>query len=446
MKLFAALVAISSMLAVPAAADVIYLKNGKKIECEKAWEDGKEVKYIVSDGTVGIPRSMVAKIAHVTPEASISASASSVAGSQPPQSPQIAQIAKPDHEKVLLAQKRTREGLALVDRHDLAGALEKMKEAYDLVKTKETVGNLGTVYFLLKDDWNASLYFSELLRIDPRNATAMNFLGELAWRKEDLNEALDYWEQSYAIEPDPVIKEKISRLKREKTVSASYEDSSTRHFMIKYDGGAANQYLADQITDFLELTYRELSSQFEEYPTSPFIVVLYPKKEYLTVTDAPLWSGGINDGKIKVPIGGVDTLTEDLQRTFKHELAHSFINFKSAGNCPVWLHEGLAQQFEGRVLTDETLLRLREFADEGRLPSMKQLGNNFIGAERNQAVALYIFSYSFTQFLVERYRFSGINALLTNLGNGMAFDEAFNTAYRMPISQAEESWRRSLQN
>jgi hypothetical protein len=45
-----------------AFADVIHLKNGRQIECEAAWEDGKEVRYKVGTGTVGIPRAMVAKI------------------------------------------------------------------------------------------------------------------------------------------------------------------------------------------------------------------------------------------------------------------------------------------------------------------------------------------------------------------------------------------------
>src|SRR5262245_9844070 len=42
--------------------DIIYLKSGRQIECESAWEEGKEVKYKISNGIVGIPKSIVAKI------------------------------------------------------------------------------------------------------------------------------------------------------------------------------------------------------------------------------------------------------------------------------------------------------------------------------------------------------------------------------------------------
>ena len=43
-------------------ADVIYLKNGKQILCDSTWEEGKQVKYSIHDGTIGIPKAMVSKI------------------------------------------------------------------------------------------------------------------------------------------------------------------------------------------------------------------------------------------------------------------------------------------------------------------------------------------------------------------------------------------------
>src|SRR5262245_46555191 len=49
-------------------ADTIYLKNGKQIQCDSAWEEGKEVKYSVDEGTIGIPKAMVAKIVKQEPE------------------------------------------------------------------------------------------------------------------------------------------------------------------------------------------------------------------------------------------------------------------------------------------------------------------------------------------------------------------------------------------
>src|SRR5688572_18267584 len=45
--------------AVPAAADVVVLQNGRRIEVEKAWYEGAEVKYRRDGGTYGVPRALV---------------------------------------------------------------------------------------------------------------------------------------------------------------------------------------------------------------------------------------------------------------------------------------------------------------------------------------------------------------------------------------------------
>lgn len=437
---FAAAITIASL----SSADTIYLKSGRRIDCERAWEDGKQVKYVVSEGTVGIPRSMVAKIVKAPQTQSAPAT-------QTTESPKAAAQSAPAAvftpiEKMRLAQKYTTSALAQIDKRDLNGALENLKAAYDLVKTRETVGNLASVYFLLKDDWNASLYLNELLRLDPKNTMALNNLGELAWQKDILDDAQAYWEKSYSIKPDRDIKEKLARLQREKLASGRYSGSSSRHFVMKYDGGTAEQYLVDEISDFLETTYRDLSSKFEEYPNSPFVVILYAQKDYLHATEAPFWSAAVNDGKIRLPIRGLSSMSDELRETLAHELTHSFVNSKTNGNCPVWLQEGLAQRMEGKTLTEEATGRLRKLAQDHSMPKINQLGGSFMNASTNEAADMYVMSFSFTEYLIDRYRFNGMNSLLENLGAGMLFDQAFEGAYMASFSDAEQDWRKSLQN
>jgi hypothetical protein len=51
---------------------------------------------------------------------------------------------------------------------------------------------------------------------------------------------------------------------------------------------------------------------------------------------------------------------------------------------------------------------------------------------------------SFTEFLIDRYRFDSVNALLEKLGTAEAFDGAFLDAFSVPISETEARWRRNL--
>src|SRR5580704_15055595 len=52
---------------------------------------------------------------------------------------------------------------------------------------------------------------------------------------------------------------------------------------------------------------------------------------------APSWVGALNDGRIRVPVEGLTSLTPELSRILKHELTHSFVQQKTHGRAPVWL-------------------------------------------------------------------------------------------------------------
>ncbi|HSE39464.1 MAG TPA: peptidase MA family metallohydrolase [Acidobacteriota bacterium] len=432
-----------------AFADVIHLKNGRQIECEAAWEDGKEVRYKVGTGTVGIPRAMVAKIIKNEPKQI--AQTQSTNGTPSSINPQTSAALEKESidtldpkTKAVLARSYSEIAKTQLEKKDLTGALENLKKAYSLQKDAERTQQLAVVYFMLKDDWNAELLFRELLKLDPKNTEALNYLGEIAWRKENLDEALDFWQKSVAIKSDPVIQEKLNSLKRERKASSTYENEESRHFIMRYDGGKADPFLVDEISDFLEESYQKLSMQLEAYPTTPFVVILYPQERFQTITEAPEWSAGINDGKIKLPVRGIKSLNEEMRGVLIHELTHSFVNYKTSGNCPVWLHEGLAQRMEGKQISNEAARLMGVFASEGKLPEIVRLNGSFVGASSDIAQFLYVQSLSFTQFLIDRYRFIQMNVLLDELGNGRNLDDAFLTAYFVPLSRIEAEWRQSL--
>lgn len=440
----------SCLLSLTAGADVIYLKNGKQIRCDSAWQEGKEVKYLVSNGTVGIPKSMVAKI---TKEAAQSRPAqtqtqrlpttidsSSQQAIQSIVKPPSGPAASPSQQAV----QHTKEGIRLAEEKDLAGALESFQNAYDATQNEQTTTNLALVYFALKDDWNAELYFSELLKLNPQSKLALDYLGQIAWRGERLGDAADYWAQSLKIKEDPLIRAKLDRLKKESQASADYEHNTSRHFLIRYDGGKADPSLVREMSDFLEERCHDLSNQFDYYPSAPFVVILYPAQEYYDITDAPSWSGAINDGKIKLPVKGIHSLTDDLKRVLTHELAHSFIALKTSGNCPVWLQEGLAQYTEGKRVSDGGTRLLTTLIENKQLPSIGNLAGSFAKVNGRTAEVLYLESLAFTQYLIGKYQFYMINQFLEELGTGNSYNAAFDNAYSLPLTQADATWRNSF--
>lgn len=443
------ILSLSLLIYTMSTADTIYLKNGRQIECTSAWEEEKEVKYTVTEGTMGIPKSMVARIVKgeakkeevEIPEAlkqqtekseSISPGTVEQLEKQHPSNPTM---------KSRLADLYTNMGLASLNKRDLSAALEYFQKAYQLAKTQKTTLNLALIYFVLKDDWNAELYFNELLKKDSKDTVALNYLGEISWRKEDLSAALSYWQQSHEIKPDPAIQEKLERLKKEKTASDHYEDAVSRHFLIKYDDGSAEPNLVREIHEFLEEAYRQLSTQYEEYPSSPFVVVLYPKQQFFHVTDAPMWSAGINDGKIKLPLKGIDSITDEIKGHLIHELSHSFVDIKTSRNCPTWLQEGLAQYSEGTRVGEEGIEVLARLISTNQLPPIAKLSGSFMAANSRTASILYLESLAFTEYLIDKYQFYQVNELLAELGKGVLFFDAFENTYMIPLSQVESEWK-----
>jgi len=424
-------------------ADVIYLKSGRQIQCTSAWEEGKEIKYTIGTGRIGIPKSLVAKIVK----------GQSV---EPPQTTALASMSKTDTVSdkqkeadakinAELAAIYTSSGEALIQKKDFAGALEYFQKAYRSHTTPETTLHLAATYFFLKDDWNAELYFNELLTAEPNNTEALNYLGEIAWRGENLSDALNYWQKSVRIKPDPVIQEKLKRLEKENSASDSYENSTSRHFLIRYDGGAVDASLVHAISDFLEDIYHKLAIQFDNYPNDPFVIVLYPQQQFFRATELPFWAGGANDGKIKLPIKGITQLNEELKEVLTHEMAHSFVRLKTSNNCPVWLQEGLAQYTEGKRTGYDDQQTLVQLSSHDQLPPVQNLAGSFLSSDSRSAALLYMISLSFTQFLLEHFPGYQMNETLDEMAKSASYQGAFEHVYGEPFNQLEAEWKRALQ-
>jgi len=440
-------------------ADVVLLHGGKQVQCESAWEEGTEVKCRIGQGTVTLSKSVVSKIVKAPP------SAKQNPESGTPQKPRSNDAAQPRPEastpdatnRLEQARLYTAEGVILSKKKDYSAAIESFRKAYDLQKNKNTVWNLASAYYLAEDYENAETYFIEFLSISPNDTRAMNALGLVALRKGDADAAEDYWQRSYDIKPDPAILEMLEHVRNdpqaptgatlspeemEKTIAAYDEDTDT-HFHIRYDGGTVNPALLREISRFLEDSYDSLSSELDVEPSNTLEVILYPKKDFLSITGAPDWSSGFNDGKIHLPVGGILSINERVQARIMHELTHSFLNVK-AGGCPAWLQEGLAQYMEGKRINSAENETLSALLAQQQLPSLRKLTPSFFNAKDEQVAVLYTGALSFIEYLVGRYRFYEINDLLANLGNGQSIGQAFFQAFGVELTEAEEEWHQVL--
>ena len=416
-------------------ADVIYLKNGKKIECTNVKEEGEDIKYTMAYGTVSIRKSTVAKIERmeVAPQTT-EPNAGPLAGKRVPDA-QTSQR---------LARFYTDRGMEFVDKKDYQAAVEQFQKAHEYFRNETTSLNLAIAFYLLKDDWNAETNFREVLKRNPDNTAALNYLAEMHWRKEELEDARTYWKRSLEVKDSAEIREKLSRLDREQTASANYDSTVSNHFLIRYDGGQGVISLTSEISEYLEEAYRVLSSQYDLYPSEPFVVILYPRQQYFNVVDVPMWSAGANDGKIKLPIKGLSALNDELKAVLIHELSHSFVDRKTLKNSPAWVQEGLAKYAEGERMTTQGKQYLKNLIASGNLPRFQRLHGTFAGFNAQTAGLLYLQSLSFIEYLIDRNRLYQMNQFLDRLGKQETVTEAFEGVYLVSLEDMENRWRTDL--
>ena len=154
----------------------------------------------------------------------------------------------------------------------------------------------------------------------------------------------------------------------------------------------------------------------------------------------PGWVGALNDGKIRFPIKGLTVVDDTVRGILKHELTHSFIRLKTAGNCPLWLNEGLAQYLSGD--SSRSFLPLAKQAIvQKRFPPLSQLEGPFIGMAADRAAWAYQESLLATEFLMKSYGLSDVQKLLENTGRAGSFLQGLRTALRRDYVELQREFR-----
>jgi hypothetical protein len=194
----------------------------------------------------------------------------------------------------------------------------------------------------------------------------------------------------------------------------------------------------------LEEAYGEIGKALSFYPDREIAVILYSDQQFRDVTNAPAWSGALYDGKIRIPIGGIDRETPALRALLFHEYSHAVVRAITP-RVPAWLNEGLAQHFEGRTPDSRADEMLRQVQNAGRLPSLRDLEGSFLGLSGAEAGYAYLISLSAVSHLIGQYGMYRIKTVLEELGTGSDTGQALQSALLLSYDDFERGWKRSLE-
>ena len=441
-----------------ASAEVIHLKNGRTIWADHVREDGSRVEYDRGDDTYAIPKSSVARIE---------------AGGMPPQYASSGVPAKNDIPAYIPPDNVRNEG-------EIAGKVIKDGkidvDALSAIERQGSAKDSATAYFVAgKSEFDrgnftrAREYFDSAVRLDRENPTILNFYAALLVKTSNANEALPYaqravqvapesadtwamlgyaqfaadrnkdaiqsWKHSLQIRPDSEIAELVKKAETEVKTEAEFSERESSHFTLRYEGNQTSEAFRRQLLGTLESEYEDLERELGGAPRGSIPVILYTGQAFFDVTQAPSWSGAINDGKLRIPVSGLDTVTPDLARVLKHELAHSFINQLSAGRCPQWLHEGIAQALEPKSLSSGRRLS-QLYAAQKEIP-FNMLESGFLRFTSIEAVLAYDESLAAVQYIDDVHSRADLKRILERLAEGSSTEAALRSTIHSDYGQLE---------
>lgn len=273
------------------------------------------------------------------------------------------------------------------------------------------------------------------------------YLARIQYDAGNLAAAIELLEKAVILKPDfHAATALLDKLKREVTVENSMDRGYSSKFVISYDADIKSDLSADILTT-LENAYSEVGRDLSTFPTGRITVILYTRKDFKSVTAGPDWSGGLYDGKIRLPIGGAQELTDQLKSVLFHEYTHVVVQEITHGNCPAWLNEGLAE-LQGRKLFNHPLTEFEKAAARGIFIPFSKMESGFNSLNSQEASLAYQQSYSLVNFMVNAYGWPKVTEILLNLGTGMNSAAAIKKAmgdFGLDFDGVIQEWRRSIE-
>jgi tetratricopeptide (TPR) repeat protein len=265
------------------------------------------------------------------------------------------------------------------------------------------------------------------------NAAEMHHLiGKAFYFREELPEAIAEFRQALRIKNDPAIRASLERAELEARTSSGFDRRRLSHFIVTYEGSTMEN-TGRMVLDTMERSYSALVSQFGFEPEEPVVVILYSGRSYLEM-GGPHWSAGMFDGKIRVPVAGLERLDQHIQTTLHHELAHAFVHARGGGSVPRWLHEGVAEHMEG-VRSVQHGKFLASILNQGRTLDA------CLSTANCDVEVFYPAAASLVDFMVQSRGMGGIRDVLVALGRGGDVDSALRGVYGRDEAELFREWQ-----
>jgi len=428
--------------------DTIVLKNGRRITALSVTQQGDKVSYETPSGTLILPRAIVDHVERGgVPSAEASANASTLS-LKPPDTAAAASVLSPnkreietrvildgevDRNYVAQLEGEARSGEAVANQnaamaHHVASQFEIAHGEMDLALADERTAltyapqqpvflmNVAYLYLRRSEYTQALEYLERAKRVAPEDPEVSKLAGWAYYGLNKLDQAVAEWRHAESLRPDAEVEAALRKAERDKQEEEQYKENGSSHFTLRYSG-LSEPALAKDVLHTLEWHYDAIESALSYSPPESIGVVLYTQQAFADITQAPTWVGALNDGRIRVPVQGLSSVTPELSRVLKHELTHSFIQQKTRSHAPTWIHEGLAQYMEGKRSDTNAAALLAIYQGDPALGA-KHFDGDWMKLSNVDAGAAYAWALANIECIVQSGGMSAVDRILTHLSAG----------------------------
>ena len=299
-------------------------------------------------------------------------------------------------------------------------ALRYLDECEDWAAPAGDLASFRAVIYGAQEEWEPAMRWAETAiayRSKANPAEMHHIIGKGHYFREEMSKAIESFQTALSIHDDPAIRASLKKALAEAKTADGFESQRLAHFIVRYEGRSMED-TGRMVIDTMDRSYSTLVSLFGFEPSERVVVILYSRRDYRDM-GGPHWSAGLFDGKIRVPVRGLERLDQNIKTTLHHELTHAFIHAKAGKSAPRWLHEGLAEYVEG-TRTEHNGNLLAQVINSG------QSFSQCLPTARCDVRLFYPAAASMVDYMIQKRGMGGIRDLLSALGEGDDIDASLN--------------------
>ncbi len=235
--------------------------------------------------------------------------------------------------------------------------------------------------------------------------------------------------------------------------TSGWNSVESEYFLVRYKPGPGNEKNAKLVLNTAESFLEPIAQRYDYKIKGKIPVILYSSREELNASFGwpaseramgVYWGGAI---RVLSPDEWIDYDKFEEKKTIfescgpmAHEITHLVIDYRTKGNYPRWLTEGLAQ-YEEYMLTGFRFTDPAGSLDQDLYPLSKM--DKEFDSLPNQSLA-YRQSLSAVDYIMKVYGKEKMHMIINDLSQGRSVNRSFSNSLGVDMIKFEQEWQHWL--